>query len=93
MAGQGRRRSHRQFADALSLRVHQAEGKELRKIVNALIKEAQSGNVSAVREIADRLDGKPMQQTKSEVEAVVQHVVLEDPMTDEEWEEQFGAKD
>src|SRR5882762_11457371 len=47
------------FRDALKLEIAQADGpRELRKIARALIKEAGSGNVMAIKEFADRLDGK-----------------------------------
>lgn len=55
----------RPFRDALRRAVMEAEGdeKKLHKIARALVTQATSGDVSAIREIADRLDGKPRQET------------------------------
>jgi hypothetical protein len=36
--------------------------KKLRKIADALLREAESGNIVAIKEIADRLDGRVAQQ-------------------------------
>jgi len=36
--------------------------KALREIADVLIAEAKAGNIQAIRELADRLDGKPVQQ-------------------------------
>jgi hypothetical protein len=38
--------------------------KGLRKIASALLTLAEEGEISAIKEIADRLDGKPMQATE-----------------------------
>lgn len=47
------------FRDALKLAIADADGpKALRKIAQALINEASGGNVMAIKEFADRLDGK-----------------------------------
>jgi hypothetical protein len=35
--------------------------KALREIADVLIAEAKAGNIQAIRELADRLDGKPTQ--------------------------------
>ena len=35
--------------------------KALREIADVLIAEARAGNIQAIRELADRLDGKPVQ--------------------------------
>ena len=51
------------FRDALMLAIKEAEAKEnqhraLRKIAERLLDEAAAGNVQALKEVADRLDGK-----------------------------------
>jgi hypothetical protein len=51
------------FRDALMLAIKEAESKEnsvrsLRKIAERLLEEAANGNVQALKEVADRLDGK-----------------------------------
>lgn len=56
-------RKEKPFRDALMLAIKEAEAKEnqhraLRKIAERLLDEAAAGNVQALKEVADRLDGK-----------------------------------
>ena len=51
------------FRDALMLAIKEAEAKEnsarsLRRIAERLLEEAAMGNVQAMKEVADRMDGK-----------------------------------
>jgi hypothetical protein len=48
------------FRDALRMAIADAEGDfaKLRKVANALVKRGTAGDVQAIKEIADRLDGK-----------------------------------
>lgn len=64
------RRKEKPFRDALNIVINEAmevEGvgavKRLRLIAVALAAKAMEGDVGAIREIADRLDGKAVQQT------------------------------
>jgi hypothetical protein len=49
------------FREALRMQLAQAgeDLKALREIADVLIGEAKAGNIQAIRELADRLDGKP----------------------------------
>jgi hypothetical protein len=51
------------FRDALRLEIADAgeDHRALRKVARALLTKAESGDVQAIREIGDRLDGKPAQ--------------------------------
>ena len=51
------------FREALRMQLAQAGEnlKALREIADVLIAEAKAGNIQAIRELADRLDGKPAQ--------------------------------
>lgn len=51
------------FADALRMEIAAAgkEHKKLRQIAKALLNEAANGNLKAIKEVADRLDGRPAQ--------------------------------
>jgi ribosomal protein L17 len=51
------------FREALRMQLAQAGEnlKALREIADALIAEAKAGNIQAIKELADRLDGKPVQ--------------------------------
>jgi ribosomal protein L17 len=48
------------FRDALRMAIAETNGdfKKLRKVAEALVEKAETGDVNAIREIADRLDGK-----------------------------------
>ena len=52
----------RGFTRALRIAVskaHEGGGNRLRALADSLVSKAESGDVAAIREIADRLDGKP----------------------------------
>jgi|SRR6185369_13183610 len=60
----GRPPSEKTFANMLRVAIKEAheDGKDkLRAVADALVAKAMTGDVSAIREIGDRLDGKPMQ--------------------------------
>jgi hypothetical protein len=59
----GGRPKTKAFKNALVAELEEAgdDGPSLRKIVRALIEKAATGDIQAIRELADRLDGKPMQ--------------------------------
>lgn len=62
----GRPPSKKSFAAALRIAIKEAgsgEGKDkLRDIADKLVTEALAGNMQAIKEIADRIDGKVAQQ-------------------------------
>lgn len=59
--GPGRPPKERSFAAALRVAINEAVeggGNKLRKVAEALVDKAMSGDVNAIRELADRIDGK-----------------------------------
>ncbi|MEM6462312.1 MAG: DUF5681 domain-containing protein [Pseudomonadota bacterium] len=62
----GGRPKERHFRDALRAELASAgeDHKALRKIARALVAKATGGDLAAIKEIADRLDGKPVQQNQ-----------------------------
>jgi hypothetical protein len=50
----------RPFAEALRLALH-GDPLRLRRIAEKLAEKAEEGDLAAIRELADRLDGKPVQ--------------------------------
>jgi len=56
-----RPKSEKTFANMLRIALkeaHEAGGDNLRQVADALVKKAITGDVPAIREIADRIDGK-----------------------------------
>lgn len=63
----GRPKSEKTFANMLRISIseaHEGGGTKLRAVADALVNKAMSGDVSAIKEIGDRLDGKAMQQVE-----------------------------
>jgi hypothetical protein len=58
------------FRDALRMEISDADGdrKKLRAIAAALVAKASEGDVQAIKEVADRLDGKVAQAIVGEDE-------------------------
>jgi hypothetical protein len=60
----GRPPKEKSFANMLKVAISEATeggGTKLRDVANALVAKAIAGDVQAIREVADRLDGKPAQ--------------------------------
>lgn len=60
----GRPPKEKSFANMLRIAINEASergGTKLRDIADALVTKAISGDVQAIREVADRIDGKPAQ--------------------------------
>ncbi len=62
-ANPGGMRKTKPFRDALVLAINRAEGDKvaLNRIASALVEKAITGDVAAIKEIADRVDGKVAQ--------------------------------
>jgi hypothetical protein len=56
---------NRPWADAINRAVLANDGQRLRAIAEKLLVLAEQGDVSALRELGDRLDGKPKQQIEA----------------------------
>ena len=54
-------KSNRLWANAIRRAVMQSSGKKLRSLAERLIERADQGDISALRELGDRLDGKAAQ--------------------------------
>ena len=74
----GGRPKEKPFADALRMEIADAgeDHKALRRVARKLIENAESGDIRAIRELADRLDGKPMQAVDANVD------LSTDPLTE-----------
>ena len=58
-------KENRRWAEALNRAIAQDDGKRLRSAAENLLNQAAAGEPWAIREIADRLDGKPKQQIEA----------------------------
>lgn len=54
-------KNNRLWANTLRRAITQGDGEKLRRIADALIAKAEDGDMAAIRELGDRLDGKPAQ--------------------------------
>lgn len=79
-------KTNRMWAETIRRAALQSDGARLRRIAEALLDKAAEGDVAAIKELGDRLDGKSMQaiESVSEVKATVE--VAERPkLSKEEW--------
>lgn len=54
-------KNNRLWAETIRRAVVQSDPDRLRRIAEALLSKAETGDINAIREIGDRLDGKPQQ--------------------------------
>jgi hypothetical protein len=59
--GNNNNKKNRPFAEAINRAIAQDDGKRLRLIAEALLTKAADGDISAIKELADRTDGKVAQ--------------------------------
>jgi ribosomal protein L17 len=66
--------SERLFKQALHAQIADAEGNmaKLKRLADALLTKAQEGDIHAIREVADRIDGKVAQQLTGADEGPIQ---------------------
>lgn len=54
--------ANRLWANTIRRAIAQSDPERLRRIAEALLTKAEEGDLGAVKELGDRLDGKPKQQ-------------------------------
>jgi hypothetical protein len=57
-------RNNRMWADTIRRVIAQSDGDALRKAAEALLIKAQEGDISAIKELGDRIDGKSVATTE-----------------------------
>ena len=64
-ANSGRKKNEKSFSNMLRIAINEADKKEgttkLRDVADQLVLQAVNGDLNAIKEVADRLDGKPAQ--------------------------------
>jgi hypothetical protein len=76
----GRPPKEKSFANMLRIAINEATedgGTNLRKVADALVSKAVGGDVQAIKEIADRLDGKVPQAVVGDADADPINLVTE----------------
>ena len=83
------------FADALKEEIEAAGTKQpvLREIARKLLDKAKEGDMHAVKEVADRLDGKPAQEIQGNIESTTYVVRVPEQMESaKDWQEKYRPK-
>jgi hypothetical protein len=57
-------KNNRLWAETIKRVVIQGDGETLRRVAETLIQKAQEGDIAAIRELGDRLDGKSVATTE-----------------------------
>lgn len=60
-------KNNRLWADTIRRAVTQSDGARLRRIAEALLVKAEDGDMNAIKELGDRLDGKAVQAIEADV--------------------------
>lgn len=86
--------AHQVWRDAIRRAAMQRDGKQLRALADRLIDKALEGDVSALKEIGDRLDGRPAQTIEMSGDMTMRHCfalpLAESELTADEWARQSG---
>ena len=91
----GGRRAEKPITDAIRMALSEEHAdtgkKKLRVLAQKLVDEAIDGNVQAMKEVADRMEGKPAQSKEltGDPEAPLQ-VVSAKPLDPEAWAKAYG---
>lgn len=84
-SGKGRARgawADKPWRDAIAIAVNERTkdgGKKLRRLADALVEQALAGDVAALKEIGDRLDGKPAQAITGHDGGAIYHAITWQP--------------
>ncbi len=63
---------NKHWGEALNRALLADDGKKLRQLADKLIDAAMNGDVQALKEIGDRIDGKPSQELQHTCDLIVQ---------------------
>lgn len=94
----GGRAKERAWAETIRIAVNEAyengDKKKLRALADKLVQKALDGDMAAMKEIGDRLDGKPAQSTHitGEVESPMVARMPAMCETSEDWQAQYAPK-
>ena len=86
------------WGDAIRIAVNEAHeggnGKKLRALADKLVDKALAGDMTAMKEIGDRLDGKTAQSVEMTGEATTNYVMLAPEVSrdTDEWQKKYAPK-
>lgn len=80
MMGNQNRSAARPFSDALRTVLYSEKRRSLNAIVHALVRKASEGDMAAIREVADRIEGKVSSQDDSGSLKVIVMRVTDSPI-------------
>lgn len=87
-----RPKSEKSFTQMLRIAIQEAsdDGKstKLRALADRLVQEGINGNIVAIKEIADRLDGKSVQVNENHNENM-NYEISDRPLTEDEWAAEY----
>ena len=79
-------KNNRLWAETIRRAVVQADPERLRRIAESLLIKAEEGDMQAIKELGDRLDGKPNQAIEQKTEHSGTISIAQVPeLTKEEW--------
>lgn len=85
LGNQNGTKQNRWWADTLKRALLQEDGKRLRALAEKLIAKAEEGDIAALREIGDRVDGKPAQTISGDPDQPlvtrIERVIIDGPKT------------
>ncbi len=76
--GSANYRNGRLFSDTLRRALVQQDGKQLRRVIDAMVEKAASGDTAMISLIMDRVDGKARSMLEMRVEQVVEEMSDDD---------------
>jgi hypothetical protein len=71
IGNQNARKERRLWGDTINRVLAQNDSEKLRKAAETLVDLAMAGDVSALRELGDRVDGKPKQEVEHSGDLIV----------------------
>jgi len=75
LGNQNSSKNNRLWAETIRRAVVQSDGKRLRQIAEALLDKAAEGDIAAIKELGDRIDGKSVQASDVNLGGKVQFEV------------------
>lgn len=64
-------KNNRLWANTIKRALNQSDGEKLRRIAEKLLNKAEEGDMQAIKELGDRVDGKAIQAIDATVQATV----------------------